>query len=546
MKGVKERDKWGNVVKSNWFDLTEPLKEATKVLLNKLERTGEPQADIFLSGYEVYFVVVAKDWAGLLDAVSGVVHDKGYNINKIFATVLNPTPYALIVLSIANIKGDSEILKDRQDMIELLRTAAKGGIGLKSLISISGVKIRKYKEIIDEILKMAPTEEQRFFLGDDGEVIKFVKSRTEAYLEERDSKTLAEIVFWQNRFYREVKDNPSIVRVFFHNFTTKKGINMSGITVVGLDKYVSLDSVLSILGEEGLEKVYEKEFIYPEGISVVRVETLEVPQGKLAQIAKTIEETLKKPKTKRYVDIKFGLEIIGRVMVPRLIEEYINTGITQLLIFPEETDPERPIFRVIVAGEFENFVEDLAKEFSKRGFSFQSPKFNTKREKDKDIKILVFQTSTGILRFESQEEVYQEIKSILSQFIPKFRDFDEGLRKITVSKLNRLYDILEGVPRKIIRRVYYSLEDTFRVATDEKRLSKIISFAYSSVERFLEMEDKENLKVFRDDNEGICVLLAENESKITPFIIGNGGYEGYRVIGTVEIHGVFTAICVKG
>jgi ACT domain. len=262
---------WRKILRANWLKLSANFENFVSSLLDRLEESKEPQADVFLENGEVFFVVVAKDWAGLLDAVSSVIHDRGYNIKRIFAGVLHPSDYALIVLSISSLKPDSEILKDKQGIIEILRIAAKGGIGLKSLISISGVKIRKYKEVVDEIVKMVPKEELQFLLGDQGEVIMFIRSRTEAYLEDRDARTLAEIIVWQNRLYRYVKENPSLVKVFFHNFTTTKGMRMSGITVVGLDKYVSLDSVLSVLSEEGIEKVYEKEFIYPEGISVVRL-----------------------------------------------------------------------------------------------------------------------------------------------------------------------------------------------------------------------------------------------------------------------------------
>ncbi len=534
---------WKRILNANWLKPSENLENFISYLLDKLEENKEPQADVFLEGEEVFFVVVAKDWAGLLDAVSSVIHDRGYNIKRIFAGVLNPTDYALIVLSISSSKSDLEILKDKQGIIEILRIAAKGGIGLKSLISISGVKIRKYKEVVDEIVKMVPKEELKFLLGDQGEVIRFIKSRTEAYLEDRDARTLAEIVVWQNRFYRYVKENPSLVKVFFHNFTTTKGLRMSGITVVGLDKYVSLDSVLSVLSEEGIEKVYEKEFIYPEGISVVRIETKEIPIGKLARIAENLENTLRKPKSKRYIDIRFGLEIIGRVLVPRLIEEYINTGIPQLLIFPEELDPERPIFRIILVGEFENFAEELGKRFSEKGYSFSLPKFNEKMEGNKKISILLFQISTSLRRFDNQEQVYQEIKDVIAEFVPKFRDFDEGLRKLTVSKLNKLYEMLEGIPRKIVRRIYYSLEDTFRITRSEKDIAEIISFLYSSVERYLEQQDR-GLKTFREENKGLCVLIGENENDVASSML-RGEYKGYKVVGTVEIFGVFAAICTS-
>jgi uncharacterized protein with ACT and thioredoxin-like domain len=535
---------WKKILRANWLKLSANFENFVSSLLDRLEESKEPQADVFLEDGEVFFVVVAKDWAGLLDAVSSVIHDRGYNIKRIFAGVLHPSDYALIVLSISSLKPDSEILKDKQGIIEILRIAAKGGIGLKSLISISGVKIRKYKEVVDGIVRVVPKEELQFLLGDQGEAIMFIRSRTEAYLEERDARTLAEIIVWQNRLYRYVKENPSLVKVFFHNFTTTKGMRMSGITVVGLDKYVSLDSVLSVLSEEGIEKIYEKEFIYPEGISVVRIETKEIPLGKLARIAESLEETLKKPKTRRYIDIKFGLEIIGRVIVPRLIEEYINTGIPQLLIFPEEADPERPIFRVILVGDFDNFAEELGRRFSESGCSFQLPKFSEKKEGDGRVSILIFQTSTSLRRFDNQEQVYQEIKKIISEFVPKFRDFDEGLRKITVSKLNNLYEMLEGIPRKIVRRIYYSLEDTFRIAKSEKEIAEIISFLYSSVERYLEQQDR-GLKTFQDEKRGICLLVGESENEVASSIL-LGEYNGYKVIGTVEIFGVFAAICIRG
>ncbi len=536
---------WERLLEDKWINLSDKLKKLTYSLLDKLEKTKEPQTDVFVDNKEVFFVIVAEDWAGLLDAVSSVIHDKGYNINRIFATTLEPTSYAFILLSIYDVKRGKDILKDRQTMIELLRTAAKGGVGLKSLISISGVKIRKYKEILDEIMESVPKNEWKYLLGEEGEVIKFVRSRTEAYLEERDAKTLAEIIVWQNRLYREVKEDPSKVKTFIHNFITTKGLRMSGITVVGLDRYVSLDSVLSVLSEEGINKVYEKEFIYPEGISVVRVETLEVPIGKLSRIARYLEDTLNKPKQRRFVDIKFGLEIIGRVIVPRLIDEYTNTGINQLLIFPEENDPQRPILRVILVGEFsEDITMKLTEKFTNKGFTFQSPKITTKKNRDKKVNILIFQTSPNMLMFNNQEEVYRTIKDIIREFVPSLRDFDESLRRLSVMKLDKLYATLDNVPRKIIRRIFYSLEDSFRLAANDKKLAKIISLTYSSVENYLE-EESRGLKTFKDESGEICVLLAEDENQITPYIIGREIYENFKVVATVEILGVFSVICVK-
>jgi len=535
---------WERLLEDRWINLSDKLKKLTYSLLDKLDKTKEPQTDVFVDDKEVFFVIVAEDWAGLLDAVSSVIHDKGYNINRIFATTLEPTSYAFILLSIYDIQG-KDILKDRQTMIELLRTAAKGGVGLKSIISISGVKIRKYKEILDEIMRSVPKNEWKYLLGEEGEVIKFVKSRTEAYLEERDAKTLAEIIVWQNRLYREVKEDPSKVKTFIHNFTTTKGLRMSGITVVGLARYVSLDSVLSVLSEEGINKVYEKEFIYPEGISVVRVETLEVPIGKLSRIARYLEDTLNKPKQRRFVDIKFGLEIIGRVIIPRLIEEYINTGINQLLIFPEENDPQRPILRVILVGDFpEDITAKLTAKFTSKGFTFQSPKITTKKDGSKKVNILIFHTSPNMLMFNNQEEVYRAIKDIIREFVPTLRDFDESLRRLSVMKLDKLYATLDNVPRKIIRRIFYSLEDSFRLAADDKKLAKIISLTYSSIENYLE-EESRGLKIFKDESEEICVLLAEDENQIAPYIIGGKIHEDFKVVATVEILGVFAVICVK-
>jgi hypothetical protein len=160
------------------------------------------------------------------------------------------------------------------------------------------------------------------------------------------------------------------------------------------------------------------------------------------------------------------------------------------------------------------------------------------------VSILIFQTSTSLRRFDNQEQVYQEIKKIISEFVPKFRDFDEGLRKITVSKLNNLYEILEGIPRKIVRRIYYSLEDTFRIAKSEKEIAEIISFLYSSVEKYLEQQDR-GLKAFHDEKRGICVLVGESENEVASSIL-LGEYNGYKVIGTVEIFGVFAVICIGG
>lgn len=72
------------------------------------------------------------------------------------------------------------------------------------------------------------------------------------------------------------------------------------------------------------------------------------------------------------------------------------------------------------------------------------------------------------------ENTYAIIKESFSNILDKFRDFDEGLRKVDTEKLETIKQKLKGTQRGYIREFYYAIEDFYRVSAPVSEIAKLI------------------------------------------------------------------------
>ncbi|MEO0217571.1 MAG: hypothetical protein ABIL72_03440, partial [candidate division WOR-3 bacterium] len=325
-------------------ELNNEDKEKIINFIEDFRKTNEPKVELSYKDKVFTIYVIAKDWAGIMDAVLGIFHDEGFNIHFAYA-VATENDEAIIVLKIKNLK-ESEIIKleeNKNKFLSLLKTAIKGGISLTRLLNIGTKKVKIYNEVMDKLREICSDEDYREITSDNGELIKFILSRSEQYLSERKIEDLAYIVYKSYELQKEFLKSKN-VQVDIHNFETIKE-KLTGITIVGNYENVSLDDVLDALEEVigNFQRKFDKEFITDLGFVVIRLEISDkdgnfISKEKHPIILNYLREEFSKPKEKRtkFFKIRTGMELYGRILIPYLISETERTSIPQLLILPED------------------------------------------------------------------------------------------------------------------------------------------------------------------------------------------------------------------
>ncbi len=492
----EERERIGRkVAVSLRLNLPDVIEENVVDMILDLKVRELPQVRVVDVEGGTYFLVVAKDWPGLSDASLAVVHEKGYNLSMVFGVQIVDTPYSVMIMQISPDENTDRkrLLRDREEIVTLLRTVAKGGLDIRTILGAESRKLRVYDRVLKEIDRMV--EEGKLtrklkarIVGDEGELIKFIRSRTIAYLEERSPRTLAEIVKMQVELADKARKNPENVYVDFHLFKVgpegKRNKDMVGFTIVGKSGLVKLSDVLHVFRKQGIVERYRKEFILPDGISVVRVEI----DGTYQKMLMTLKEELQNLRVPQDDEgIAPGEEIFGRMVSDRLMREYGTSGIPQLLTMHVTGNIYRASAVGPALGETADEAEDRIEEaFRKRNLTVTDAivKFFERERGQTGLYIIKFHPNVPI------KHVHERVKEAFGDlFGPEkgIRDFDESLRRINYEKLSALYEILaENVPRKFIGDIFYSLKDELRIMEPVEVLAAIISHIFSSVEAFLE------------------------------------------------------------
>ncbi|MEO0159751.1 MAG: hypothetical protein ABIL47_04675 [candidate division WOR-3 bacterium] len=476
-------------------ELNNEDKEKIINFIEDFRKTNEPKVELSYKDKVFTIYVIAKDWAGIMDAVLGIFHDEGFNIHFAYA-VATENDEAIIVLKIKNLK-ESEIIKleeNKNKFLSLLKTAIKGGISLTRLLNIGTKKVKIYNEVMDKLREICSDEDYREITSDNGELIKFILSRSEQYLSERKIEDLAYIVYKSYELQKEFLKSKN-VQVDIHNFETIKE-KLTGITIVGSYENVSLDDVLDALEEVigNFQRKFDKEFITDLGFVVIRLEISDkdgnfISKEKHPIILNYLREEFSKPKEKRakFFKIRTGMELYGRILIPYLISETERTSIPQLLILPEDIDTNRIDLRLFIILPQEQTCSEnfLVETLKNKGFLVLSIEVKDRG----NSKVIHAKLSAPLENFENEIDVYNSLKSAIIQIIPKIRDFDEGMRNLNVQKLYEVMNIIGNkVSERIVKRLFYQYDDILRLNLSAKDIADEISFIYNLLTRFLSSE----------------------------------------------------------
>ncbi len=466
-------------------------------LYTKTLKTGNPAVKVYVDrtkdGTFLKALVAAEDWAGLVDTVAGALHEKGYNLeylNSFSVKGNNEIFGAVIALSDVSKKNMEDVENDAKILQNFIKEISTGGYRIKKVMVLGFEKLFIMLEIERALKKLVTKKELEEIAAQNGELFYFVISRSEAYLRERTPTALAKIVEFNYRAIRELRSVGRGIKVFVHNIRTRKGESLTGVSVAGFERDISMDDVFDAIRilYPHFVRMYDKQFTTEDGITAIRVEFHKegkkpVRRDELELLKNHLESTLKHKRPRTPLNINLGPELFGRVVIPKLIEEVQSSGQTQVYIFPFERDNKGNILMMIgVVGKKDNKIDyrkALTEAFSKSK-KFEIQNFRASLSPSTSIEIQIITVKARLSFFESEIDLYTELKKLLEKSIGLFRDFDEGMRKLDRTRLSIIMENFKGTRTsgRFIKSYYYSLDVFYRISQPVDNIIEEIRFAH--------------------------------------------------------------------
>ncbi|MEO0244502.1 MAG: hypothetical protein ABIL92_07175, partial [candidate division WOR-3 bacterium] len=270
----------------------------------------------------------ASDWPGLGETVTGIFHEKGYNIGFIYGVVSTDLKYAFISIKVPfPIDKLNQVRADLVNICDEIKSLTMEVDQIKAKLVTTGIeKLEILEQTKNALREISFPEEFEEISKPGGELEKFIFSRSLAYLKERDAKILAETILVAQRFINKLREIGMGVEVHIKNINTERE-ELTALTVGGFEKDVSMDSVFEAIRDlfPNFRRKFDKEFITPDGITIIRIEfTVDgrpLTQDEIKLLEQHLKSSLKQPKFRLPVNIKFGGEIFGRALIPKMVDE---------------------------------------------------------------------------------------------------------------------------------------------------------------------------------------------------------------------------------
>ena len=428
------------------------------------------------------FGALSGDWPGMSDSCIGIVHERKWNIyfvkSFVFEVEMREVGIVLITLKVDSQEDWNRLLREKDEIVEGLRRTYLGRDVKIDLLQRETRKLLAYPRVLEKITQHWKGDHLEDLIGPKGEAFRFFASRSEAYITERSPEDLARQIITNYDFQRKVREFGGRAQVELMNLKTVKE-HLTGITLAGFDRDFTLDDCLSAIHEvvPNFKMNYNKEFTTPDGITVYR---LEISDGKdhafSKRIGRQIESGLLEMATgkgvermKRFESIG-GIEHYARAIIPFLVREQQTSKKPQVFISVARREENLIEFKIIMvtlkSQEKVSFlcVEELEGVKGLSVLSTNPPKIIGEAE------VNILDVQAELKKFESHEEIYSQIKSCIQKIIGDFRDFDEGMRIHDMKKLQEVREHLSGNDENLLRALYYSIEDFYRMSAPVKDL----------------------------------------------------------------------------
>jgi hypothetical protein len=470
--------------------------QKTVVFNSRIEDTGSFPTT-------VSFGVLGFDWPGLSDSCIGVLHQKGWNVAFAKGMVVEHRDQQLgVVIMAVEVHSAEELnrlFEEKEDLAEALSKASIGSLAKAYLIARESRRLETYSRVIEAIERQCPPEHLEGLLGMKGEAVMFFASRPEEYIHERKVNDLVEQILTNYHFLNRVRETGGRPQVWIKNLKTVRE-HLTGITVVGYDREISLNDCLEAIGHAvpGFKRKFNKEFTTDDGVTVYRLEICDgdghaFSRKQIQHIRKALVQmaTSKKFQRAKWTEATGGFEHYARAIIPFLLREFRSTKIPQVYISMAKATDFFLEFKIIIILSGDRItqekkvfqcVEALEAVSGLSVLSTKPPKITG----SEGINLLDLRADLDV--FADRQVIYESIKDKLGQVIGRFRDFDEGIRILDTKKLSQVREHFKRTGEQLVREFYYRLEDFYRVSASVEELVQQIRMGIQSIRRLARSE----------------------------------------------------------
>jgi hypothetical protein len=469
--------------------LLHTYENSKKKVVIQLEELGEKKLPL-----TVVMGVLAEDWTGMGNSILGIIHQKHGNVlfMKGFTLTLEDRILGIVLLAflIETPEEYGRFLKDKNNLLATLKDASLGTLGKTLLLEDETIKFEIYNQVVKTIKKMVRGPDIDRIIGEKGEALKFISSRSREYLQERKLGDLASLIIDNFKFQKQVREGRADKKIKIKNFVTLDE-RLTGITFVCWEENFSVESFLKTLDfiVPGHIIKHHKSFVSAEKILVYRIEIVDRQEQPLdPEAIHSIENSLEKM-ISTAVDEKFsqiksvgGYEHYARAIIPFLMEELKTTGISQVFMSVEKkTEFMMQLKLIVVARQNRrNSLNQLIRLLEgSRGIEILS--VIPPRVYQKQIEVNIINLKVTLAEFASIAAIFQAIKNILKKLYGQVRDFDEGLRDSDMGSLMDLVAEARMLNPLLIKEIYYNLDEIYRLETSPKILAEIMKLVCSTI-----------------------------------------------------------------
>jgi hypothetical protein len=439
---------------------------------------------------------LAEDWPGMSNSILGIIHHKERNVLFVKGFTLDyedGKKLGIVILAFQlNTREEyEEFLKEKKEIIAQIKDASRGTTGKYRLLDDEAVKAEIYNKILRRIKEVHHNSDLVKIIEESGEVLKFVSARSREYLEERDIKDLANLVLINYIAQNSIKSGEAGEVIKIKNFETQSE-ELTGVTFVCKEELFSIEDFLKTLEHivPGHIIRHHKSYVTRDKILVYRIEIVDRNARPLdLRLIKSIETSMSKLITISCSD-KFsklksvgGFEHYARAIIPFLSEELKRTELTQVFInVDSKTEFLINIKLLIVSPKTRKTrIYSLISRLSLvPGIDICStipPKVHGKK-----IEINILKLKINLTEFSSIKEIFNSIKDIVKKIYGDIRDFDEGFREIYIKILNQLLEQLQTVDAMLIREIFFSIDELYRIEVSPNLLLELIRLCSETVE----------------------------------------------------------------
>jgi hypothetical protein len=438
--------------------------------------------------------VLAEDWSGMANSILGIIHQKQGNVLfvKGFTLELEIHKLGIVILSfmIRNAGDHKRFLAEKSNLQTIIKDASQGSVSKTLLLEDETVRFDIYGKTIKAIRKMYREPDIENIIGENGEALKFISSRSREYLQERKLSDLATLIIDNYRFQKQVREGKVDKKIKIKNFETIYE-KLTGITFVCWEENFSVENFLKTLDfiVPGHIIKHHKSFVSREKILVYRIEIVDSHIQPLNPVAiKTIEGSLAKlistSVNEVFCQIKSvgGYEHYARAIIPFLMEEKEKTGISQVFMTVEKKTEFMMQLKMIIVSppsrksSLNRLIASIENHQGIEILSVIPPRLYKKQ-----TEVNIMNLKINLAEFVSIAAIFQTIKNILKNFYDRIRDFDEGLRDRDMSALGELTARLPGVSPLLIKEIYFNFDEIYRMETPSEVLAEIVNLTYATI-----------------------------------------------------------------